>query len=189
MKTETIPIIYARALLELAEGKGELEKVYDEALQLESIQADPARRAFFESPRLERSVKKKVLETALRGKFSDLLVNFIMVVIDKGRQVYFVRILEQFKSLYDQHIGLVRATATTAVEMSQESDAALRQALEQKLRKKIALKNIVDQGVLGGMIVRYDGMVADGSLRTALQKIVSGMEEAKLDRKRIVHEN
>ena len=188
MKSETIPIIYARALVELAHEKGELQRVYEEVLQLERMQEDRTQRAFFESPRLERSLKKKVLEKALRGKLSDVVVNFILLVIDKGRQLYFLRMFEEFKALYYERIGLVHVTATTAVDLSQESTDALRRALEQKLKKKVELKNIVDQGALGGMIVRYDGMVADGSLRTALQKISAGMEEVKFG-SRLVHED
>ena len=47
------------------------------------------------------------------------------------------------------------------------------------LAKTIDLRNIVDPEVLGGVLVRFDGMVADGSLRTDLNKIRARMLEPR----------
>jgi F0F1-type ATP synthase delta subunit len=50
MKDETLPKVYARALLELAEEKGMLEQVYEEIAMLDTAQrGDPLIRTFSET--------------------------------------------------------------------------------------------------------------------------------------------
>ena len=50
------------------------------------------------------------------------------------------------------------------------------------------MNNKVDPEMLGGIIVRYEGMVADGSLRTALKGLSSRMLSPKFESE-LIHEN
>lgn len=189
MKEETLPKVYAEALLELAIERGETERVREEVFYLASLpRAQGPVRAFFESPRIVGSEKAKALDRALRGRLSDTVVNFVLLVVKKGRTIFLRDILEQFLVLHDRRIGLIHAVAATAVPLSTVSSDALRQALEAKLKRRVEIHNKVDPEVLGGLVVRYEGMVADGSLKSALQKIAAGMQAAKFG-SQFVHEN
>jgi F0F1-type ATP synthase delta subunit len=64
----------------------------------------------------------------------------------------------------------------------------LAKTLQDKLRKKITVENKVKPEILGGLIVRYEGMVADGSLLSALEKVAAGMKTLKFG-SQLVHEN
>ena len=189
MKEETLPKVYAEALLELAIEHGDTERIREEVLFLASIpRAEGLVRAFFESPRIVGAEKAKTLERALRGKLSDTVVNFVLLIVRKGRTIFLRDILEQFLVLHDRRVGLIHAVAATAVPLSAESSDALRQALEAKLKRRVEIHNKVDPEILGGLVVRYEGMVADGSLKSALQKIAAGMLAAKFG-SQLVHEN
>ncbi|MBI4605834.1 MAG: ATP synthase F1 subunit delta [Planctomycetes bacterium] len=189
MKNETLSTVYAQALLELAVERRELERAHEEVSSLEKLLRDDARfRTFVESPKVERTAKVKSLEAALRGRVSDSLLNFVLLVIRKGRQLHLRQMLEDFHRLHDKHIGLVRVGAVTAVPLSEASRAELSRTLERKLGKRVSLEARVDPDVLGGLVVRYDGMVADSSLSTALAKIAAGMKTVKLG-SHFVHEN
>ena len=181
MKNETFSTLYAAALLDLAHEKNEVERVREEVAFLKQIlDQDASSRSFFESPKIERSEKLRVIESTLRGKVADSIANIFCVVIRKGRTLYLSQIFEDFSVLHDKRAGIVHASAVTAVPLSDESRAALVDALSAKLRKRIQLGNKVDPGILGGLVVRYDGMVADGSLRTAIRKVGVRMNAVKL---------
>ncbi|MEM7233148.1 MAG: ATP synthase F1 subunit delta [Planctomycetota bacterium] len=174
MNTDQVARTYAQALLDAADGKGLLDEVRDEAEFLRSLVADDAQfRLFIENPRNEQGVIRSVLETAFRGKVSDLLLNFLLLVIDKGRAFSLGAILEEFRTLYDKKVGLVRAEATAAVPLSEESLGNIRSALESRLNQKVEITGKVDPSVLGGVVVRYDGMVVDASLATSLNQVRS----------------
>jgi len=189
MKNENVSTVYAAALLDLAQEKGEADRVHSELLALRGyFLGDAAFRAFIETPKVERSEKLRVLETALRGKVSDVLVNFLGLVVRKGRVLSLSQMLEDYLVLHDKRAGIVHATATTAVPLSEASRSLLADALSAKLKKHIELANKVDPSLLGGLVIRYEGMVADGSLKTALDKVGAGMRAVKLG-SQLVREN
>lgn len=180
MKNETLPKVYARALLELAEEKGVLEQVHEEIKVLDSMQrGDPLVRTFAETPRISRGQKHELIEKVFRGRVSDLVVDFIHLVIKRGRVLFLRDMYTEFLSLHDEKVGLVHARAFTAVPLSDSAQQVLMSALEKGLAKTIDLRNVVDPEVLGGILVRFDGMVADGSLRTDLDKIRAKMLEPR----------
>jgi F-type H+-transporting ATPase subunit delta len=189
MKTETIARVYARALFELAVEKDQLDKVHEEVLFLRKLLAEqPLVGVFVESPNIETAEKQKVLSQAFRGKLSDVLVNFILVVVRRSRQLHLREMLQEFESLHNERIGLVHAKAISAVALSPESYQQLQQGLESKLKKQVRVENIVDPAILGGLVVRFDGMVADGSVKTALKGIEARMQEVKFGSE-FVHED
>jgi F-type H+-transporting ATPase subunit delta len=189
MKTETIPRVYARALFDLSVEKDQLEAVHEEVLFLQKLlAAEPLMGAFVESPSIEIAEKEKVLSQAFRGKLSDVLVNFILVVVKRSRQLQLGEMLQEFQSLHDERIGLVHAEAVSAVTLSPESHQQLQRELEKKLKKQVLVQNVVDPSILGGLMVRFGGMVADGSIKTALKVIETKMREVKFGSE-FVHED
>jgi F-type H+-transporting ATPase subunit delta len=182
MKEETVPLVYGRALIEAAVEKGELDRVHEEVIVLESmlLERRGAYRPFFESPRIGVAEKQRVIESAFRGRFSDLLVNFLLVLLRRKRLQFLVAMLGVFRSLYDENAGIVRARVLSAVKLAESTRAELQSKLERMLAKRIVIEPTEDPDVLGGLIVRYTGMVADGSLRTALRKVRAEMLTPKL---------
>jgi F-type H+-transporting ATPase subunit delta len=188
MKADTFVTTYARTLLDYADEKGDLEDVRQEVEFLIGMEAEPRLGLFLESPRIERKEKLRVLEKALKGKTTDTLYRFILLTVRNGRSAGLRDILEMFTVLYDEKIGLVKADVTTAVKLSDELRSRLKQTLEKRLDKTIELRPKVDEDILGGMIVRFKGMVADSSLKTALDEMEDRMLSLKLGSE-LVHEN
>jgi F0F1-type ATP synthase delta subunit len=72
--------------------------------------------------------------------------------------------------------------------MADEAAEELRQRLARSLeRQRVVLERRVDAGILGGFVLRYDGMVADASLKTALDAIEARMLEPQLGSE-LIHE-
>ena len=189
MNVDIVAVTYARSLLELAKESGNLEEIRDEVRSLLSIlEKEPGIRAFVESPRIGKEAKVDVTEKTLRGKFSDRLVNLVQTMIGKGREGFLVKTLEEFEVLYDAEVGIVRATITTAVPLAEGDVEAYRGQLETALKKKVELKNHVDESLLGGFVLRYEGMVADGSLKSALAEMGERMLSVKFG-SQLIHEN
>ena len=159
MKADTFVVTYARTLLEVADEKGQLDDVREEADFLIGLESDPRLRLFLESPRIEKNEKLRVLEAALKGKTTDTLYKFILLTVRNGRSAGLRDILEMFGVLHDEKRGLVTADVTTAVPLSDKLESQLKQALEKKLDKTVELRPTVDEEILGGMVVRFSGMV------------------------------
>ena len=189
MNSDGIATTYAQALLGAAVEKGLLDQVLEEVDLFAGLLRDDRRLGtFIVNPRIEKPAKLKSLESALRGKLSDTFVSFLLLVIDKGRQVFLAAMLQQYKALHDEKAGIVRAEAVSAVPLSEDALHSLTSNMSQKLDKRILVTNRVDPGILGGLVIRFAGQVADGSLKTSLDELRSSLTALKFGSE-MVHEN
>jgi F-type H+-transporting ATPase subunit delta len=124
------------------------------------------------NPSVSAEVKGRVLTGILeRTQPTPLLRSFILLLVDKDRLRQFDLICAQYEAMAQARLGRVTAQVTTAVAL----DAAQRQAVSQKLaqitQKEVLLETQVDPAILGGLVVRINHTVLDGSLRGQLARL------------------
>ena len=194
MLLEPYTATYSRTLLEAAQDRateddGVLEAVRDDVeLLLALFESAPRLQLLLESPRVQESEKLGVVKAALEGRCVDILYRFVRLVVDKGRAEGLREILAQFLVDHDRAIGRVRVNVTTAVPLGEAQTAGLQGTLEKKLDKTVVLENQVDEEILGGMVVRFEGMVADASLKKSLDRFGADMMSLRLGSE-LVHED
>ena len=189
MLIEKIPALYGRALLQAAADAGVLDDVAAEVSFFGGLLAEDADLdLFIESPSIESSQKSAVFEKTFRGKATDIFLNFLLLLVDKGREAELKAILAAFGAFHDEHIGLVRVEVVSSKSFKAENVENLSAAISASFGKEVVVNNKVDPEMLGGIIVRYEGMVADGSLKTALKELRSEMLSPKFESE-LVHEN
>ena len=64
---------------------------------------------------------------------------------------------------------------TTAFDLDEQQQQKLAQALGTKLGREVNLTSKVDKSILGGVVVRTDDLVIDGSVRARLAKLAEAM--------------
>jgi len=79
--------------------------------------------------------------------------------------------LKAYAQLYDSARKLSTAYVTSAVELPQTVRDELVEKLSRKLGRTIRIECAVDPTLLGGMVVRVDGKIIDGSMRKRLHEI------------------
>ncbi len=189
MTLEPFIVSYSHALLEFADEKGELDAVRDAAeLVIKILREETRLRLFLESPRIDRASKLSAIDAAFKGKVAETFYRFVRLVTSKGRIASLGEILEQFLVDHDAHLGRVNVSVTTAVPLEETQTKSLVDTLEKKLDKTVRLSPNVDESILGGMVVRFDGMVADSSLRTSLEEVTDRWLSLKLGSE-FVHED
>ena len=173
---------YAEALLEIAREKGLLD-VFREELGFigEYFRSDPDLHTFFESPRIERAVKRAVLRKAFDGRLNDLIVCFLELLVEKSRQFYLQEIIEAYVELYDEETGRAGVQLLTARPLDSGKAAALRDRLSGILKREVHLDTEVDPGLIGGIVLHVGDTVVDGSIKRKLDELSKKMRDAKLD--------
>jgi F-type H+-transporting ATPase subunit delta len=78
-----------------------------------------------------------------------------------------------FRRLYNRQQGIVEATATSAMPLSEDEVAALRQriAAYTGAGTSVDLQLAVDPSLLGGIQVRVGDTLIDGSVRGRLERL------------------
>ena len=168
MRSATVSRSYAEGLYDLAEK----HKLHDEFsagfAALTVMLGEPAVRTFLVSPKLDIKTKKTVLKAALRDRVNPLFLNFLQVVIDKRRQALLAEIGEQYFALLDESQGRMHVQVTVARTPSPELEQDIRKRLSEIFGKTVLPHVSVDRRILGGIIVRHEDKVIDGSLRRRL---------------------
>jgi F-type H+-transporting ATPase subunit delta len=161
---------YARALLEIAQERDQLEQVREELRTfVASYQAVPELQTYWENPLVDTEQKTRLLETALeRSGVSSALLQFLDLVARRRRFPLLVPIAGQFEELYDRMMGRLKAEGKTAVGLDDQRRLALEEALSGFTGKSVSLRLEVDPAVLGGITVKIGDQVLDGSLKTRL---------------------
>lgn len=169
MRDATVARSYAEALFALAEKHGQHDEFAAGTQMLEALlRLDPRVSQFLHTPKIEASVKKDALRDALSGRVHPLFLNFLLLVIDKRRQRLLAGIAREYRVLLDEKLGRLNVDVTLA---RAPEDAELREIatrLSRVLDREVVPHVHVDEGILGGIIVRYRDRVIDGSLRRRL---------------------
>ena len=172
MKERVLAGRYAKALFELALERKMLGKVREEMHAFTGLLSrDAALRNLLISTEHRRAAQRQAAEKAFADRFSAVFFNFLLVLIDKRRQVLIDEIAAAFEALHDRHLRKVRALAITAVPMDAAALEHLRSTLSKSLDLDLELQNKIDPEILGGLVVQVEGKVLDGSVRQQLLQL------------------
>jgi F-type H+-transporting ATPase subunit delta len=82
------------------------------------------------------------------------------------------KIIESFEKIYNSQNGIIEARVVTAQKLESPQIQKIEKYIQKKYQaKKVILKNIVDENIKGGMIVKVGDEVMDGSLRGKLEEL------------------
>lgn len=170
MRDETVARSYAETLFELAEQDEGVE-LYQAGIGSVALLIDENDdfRLFLETPRIDANAKKQVVRKILGDSLPKLLINFLLITIDKRRQRLLRNIAREFDGLVDEHLGRAHVDVTLAREMTDEGTAELTTRLSSLLRVEAIPHVRVQPSILGGIVVRAGDTIYDGSLRRRLE--------------------
>jgi F-type H+-transporting ATPase subunit delta len=173
----TLGRIYAKGILELAEAEGQGEALLGELADLAGIlDGDADLQQFFGSPLIDEEAREKVIEKVFRGRASDLLVDTLQVVNRKGRLGILHAIAEAYRLEYRELHGMVDARVRTAVPLSAELRARLRETVARFTGKQPDLIEKVDPDLIGGMIIEVVGKKIDSSVAFRLKQVGASLD-------------
>jgi len=167
---------YASAVFELATEEGRIEDWRRHLTALSNLVSDPSVTAVLENPTIP-AVQRVELISAPRFLDPEA-TNLARMLIEGGHVDQAAGILDEFEQLADEAAGRVRATVTTAVEMSSDDRARLSQQLSRRLGKEVRVTAAVDRGIIGGLKLQYGDHLIDASLATRLQQLRRRLADA-----------
>lgn len=173
MSLHTIARRYAKALLQVAVAQDRVERFYDELTQFSAaLDASVTVRQLFADPGILIGTKRTIAKSlCTRLDLSELLSNFLLLLLDRQRLAVLGPILESYRLLADEHEGIVRTTLTSAQPLGAAQVEALRGGLEAVTGKSVRLTVATDPSLIAGVVARIGDKVLDGSIKAQLAKI------------------
>jgi ATP synthase F1 delta subunit len=170
--------VYAEALFEVAKEKGKLDAIRDELGQFaDALDGDRELQVFFFSPYFSSAEKAAGLQRAISGADQELL-NFLELLIEKGRMPEVFRIRRQLDELWRHENRRIDVTVTSAVELDRAVVEKVGEEIERQTGQKVDLASRVDSEILGGIVLQVGNMVLDASIRARLEKLRKSVAQA-----------
>jgi F-type H+-transporting ATPase subunit delta len=164
---------YAKALVQLGSEGGFIDSFRSELSVVDGIfSANSELRAAFANPALTQDQKKSIMsDLVAKTACSELVGNFLMLLVDKNRVAFLGQIVQTYEKLADEFTGVIRPVIRTAFALDESQVVAIQSALEKKTGKKVVPQMIVDQSLLGGVITQIGDIAYDNSVKTQLKQI------------------
>jgi F-type H+-transporting ATPase subunit delta len=163
--------IYATALFEAAKERDALATVREELGDfVEALREVPELDALLRNPQLDPRAKIGLLEDLL-GSTHDLVRNFLLLVVEKGRPAEIDAIHEEFEDLCRRQEGILNVELTTALELSDEEQRSIVDQIQQASGRRVEATSKVDPNLIGGLVLQAGSLRLDGSVRGRLERL------------------
>lgn len=173
MSVQRIASRYAKSLIELAVDQNKLEKILEDVQSFRTVSKNRDFYLMMKSPIISGSKKLNILNALFKGKFDDLTLSFLKILINKGREAYLPDIAIEFLSQYKKIKHISTVTVTTANELSEKAKKALLAKLKESsvTDDNIEMITKVDPSLIGGFILEFDDKVYDTSVSHKLEQL------------------
>ena len=175
---EEIARVYATALFQAAKDRGKLDVIREQLAQfVDALHENREVQLFLFSPYFSSAEKIEGVKKAVTDAEPEF-INFLALLLEKGRMPVIFRIQRQFNALWDRENKRLGVTVTSAVELDPEVTERIGKEIEEQTGNTVELNSRVDPDILGGLVLQVGNMVLDTSIRNRLEKLRKSVASA-----------
>lgn len=183
---QQVGALYATALLGSAGDSVDAIVAELEAVVSECLTTHPQLELALASPRISLEQKEAMLDRIFNGRIDRHLLNFLKILCRRGRIDSLRAIQVTATILREEQLGKQRVNVASAQALNDEQRAQIQQRLRDAYGMDAILLEVVDESLLGGIVLRIGDKVLDGSVLGKLESIrtavASGVQKAIRDR-------
>lgn len=162
---------YAESLFDLAKEEQSVETYQLDMLKVQTVFQDESLVKFFSHVALQDEVKIEVLKKSFENQVSTYVFNFMLLLIKKRRMKYIETICCCFESLCNDYFGIKIGKVYSAYDLLPEEIVKIEDVMSEKEEKKVKLRMIKDESLIGGIKVEIDNHIYDDSLSYRLESL------------------
>ena len=175
---------YAQALFEIARVTYKDEEIEAELEAFsEALKKSADLEKFFGNPQFNLDQKRNFIEQIYQRKdrqTHEILLNFFAILFEKHRFYLIHEIAVEFKRIADEARGQGVAHIKTAVPLDAHLEAALVSRIEKLAGYKIMVRKEVDPLLIGGVVVRLENKIFDGSVRHQIDRMTKELTKIRM---------
>ena len=163
---------YADAMFEVARAEGTIGEVEDELFRFaRALASSDELRDALTDPHIPASRRQQIVEDLIGPRATNVTTALVSMVVGIGRvndlPAMINLLVQRSAQEHDKAVAEVRST----VDLTPEQRDRLAQAIEKATGKKVEIKVIIDETILGGVVTTIGDTVIDGSVRTRLEQL------------------
>ncbi|MCX7735257.1 MAG: ATP synthase F1 subunit delta [Candidatus Kapabacteria bacterium] len=171
---------YARAVLELAEEQNLSDTIYQDLdFVRRTLKSSFQLKLFTINPIIQEWRKVKAYKAIFENKISSLTLNFLVFIIRKRRSNLIESIAEQFILQYNELKNRKFVEIQSAVELNEDLKTKAVAKINTLINKTIIPDFKINPHLKGGILIKVDDWVYDGSIKNQLEHLHKQLIEGK----------
>lgn len=163
---------YADALLDVAGEQNSVEELLEDVRLIGgTVEGSPDLMVFLKSPVIRYDDKLEALKKIFEERVNETTMRFIALLARKNRIDLLDQVTGAFIEAYNEAAGIIQVEVAVATALDEPQREALHRSLEEKTGKKVEMTTRVDTSLRGGMSVRIDDTVIDGTIKHKLEEL------------------
>lgn len=173
---------YANTLFDVAADISERKVILEELGAIQKvIAAEDSVQDYLYSSVVSNSDKVKLLNKTLETiSLNKISSNFIKVLAKNNRMDYLSGIISALQGLIEKDNQEKKALVKYAREFSDSDQKKIKKFLEEKYSKKFILSFEKDEKLVAGVVISFDNIVVDASVRGILHDLTEQLDDAYL---------
>lgn len=164
---------YAKALVDLAVERGQLEKVHEDIQGFIEVTKNRDFANMLQSPIVKSDSKQSIFNAIFGDSINATTKAFFELVLKKGRESELGGISAAFVEQYKAIKNISTVTLTTATNVSDDTVAAIKAKLKESgtISGNVDLETKVDADILGGFVLQFGDKLYDASVASQLKQL------------------
>lgn len=172
----TIARPYAEAAFARAQESGAIPAWSGALNLLGALAGDPAMAAQINNPEIPRDLARDMLLDLGGETLPTEARNLVKLLAENKRLSVLPEIAKVFEELETRNKGIRQVHIRSAYALDAQLQKLLAKALKAKLNAEVELTVEKDTSLIGGIEIRADDLVIDGSVRGKLQRLASELQ-------------
>ena len=170
---------YAKAIFGLAKEDKKIESLSTDLTSMgDALHISEELNQLISSPVYNRlDQENAILAISDRMGLSDLMKSSLGLLAMKRRLNILPTLIEEVKAYIAEDKGEVTVNVTSASTLSDTQTKDLTKSLEKTIGKEIKIEAIIDESLIGGLIVKVGSKMIDSSIRSKLANLQNIMKE------------
>jgi len=164
---------YAKALFEGTLSAGQTNAVLRDLSEVNTVfNTVPVLVGFLENPGVPLAEKMTLMDQQFAKSVNPWVARLLKLLVENNRIAIFPHLVQQFEALINKQENTTQAEVVSAIELEDELRTRIRKTLESTFGfNRVDIQNRVDPGLLGGVIVKIQDRVIDGSYVGRLEEL------------------
>jgi len=163
---------YARSVLDLANAKNQAEQVGAELGEIRQLLIEnSAFASFLQNPAVGSEQRIAAVKRIFAGRVNPLVLNLMGVMNEKGRLGSLGEVCDAYDELLEQQLGKIEVDVTVARRLGPEELEDVRRRISAAMKRDAVVHQYVDESIIGGIIIRVQDQLIDGSVKKQLETL------------------
>ena len=162
---------YAEAAFQVALAEGQLDQWKADLATAAGMLGRPDVAPTVDNPAVPLAHRLEIVRQLLGARISPAALRLVSLLVERGKVRALPRVSAEFSRQLNAHRGVVEATVTSAVPLTDDETAAIRSRVEAMAGSAVELTTEVNPDLLGGLTIQVRDRLLDASIRGRLERL------------------